>query len=196
MLSPDGKVLPTVPEEFWRLSGILVKTSGGFATSKLDFTINNGDAATAAVPARQMQTFFDTFLEAPAMLFLLVTIGVTLVAAVSILVGIYNSVQARRREIAILRSLGATRVKVLTLITGEATIIGIIGALLGAVAGHGLAALAGAALEARIGGGIAWWTIGPSEVVYLAGVVGLSCLAGIVPAMLAYRTSVAEHLSA
>ncbi|MEM7808404.1 MAG: ABC transporter permease [Planctomycetota bacterium] len=195
VLTPEGKVLPLVPEELWRISGILVGTRGGFATSKLDFAINNGDAATAARPGDQMGEFFETFLQPPARILLMVTAGVMLVAAVSILVGIYNSVQARRREVAILRSLGATRDKVLLLVAGEATLIGIIGAVVGMVGGHAMAAIAGELLRSRIGGGIAWWTVGPDELAYVGGVVILAMLAGIVPASLAYRTSVAEHLA-
>ena len=45
---------------------------------------------------------------------------VLLVAAVSITVAIYNTMNERRREIAIMRSLGARRVQILTIITGEA----------------------------------------------------------------------------
>ena len=47
---------------------------------------------------------------------LLIALLVTIVAGVGILVSIYNSVSARTREIAILRALGATRQRVLTLI--------------------------------------------------------------------------------
>jgi putative ABC transport system permease protein len=195
VMTPDGTVLPRVPEELWRLSGILARTTAPFRTSQLLFAINNNPRATAAIPATQMRLFYDTFIQTPLRLLLAVTVGVTIVAAVSILVGIYNSVQARRKEIAILRSLGATRAKVLLLVTAEALLIGVIGAIVGTVAGHALAALAGGYVAERMGEGISWWTVGSLEAAYVVGVVVLAGLAGLVPAMLAYQTPVSEHLA-
>ena len=52
-----------------------------------------------------------------------------MVAGVSILVSIYNSVVARKKEIAILRALGATRLRIVTLLCVEAGIIGLAGAI-------------------------------------------------------------------
>ena len=67
-----------------------------------------------------------------------ISLLVTIVAAASITVGIYNSVAARMREIAILRALGATKGRVLTLICVEAGMIGLFGGILGVLLGHAL----------------------------------------------------------
>ncbi len=196
VLTGEGRVIPDVPEALWRVSGVFVQTTGGgFAASALKFDLNNGDRATAAVPAEVMTAFYNTFLETPGILLMIVTAGVTFVAAISILVSIYNSVQARRREVAVLRSLGATRVKVLLLVTIEATLIGLVGAIAGAIVGHGIAAVASTYLADRLGGGIAWWSVGRLEVLYLLGVVLLAAVAGLVPALAAYRTPVAQNLT-
>ncbi len=191
----DGRVVPNTPPPLWGISGILVKTSGSIGAPAVQFGINNGNRATAAVPAEQMRIFFDTFLKGPTQLLLLVTALVTVVAAVSILVSIYNSVSARRREIAILRSLGATRNKVLALVTLEATIVGVVGAGIGFVLGHALAAGGSEMLRRQLGEGIDWWAVGPLELAYLAGVITLAFLAGLVPALKAYGTPVAQNLS-
>ena len=191
----DGTVMPAAPPALWRISGILVNAKSTFAASDLQFRINNGDVATAAFPAQQMRTFFDLFLKGPSLMFLGVTALVTVVAAMGILVSIYNSVSARRREVAILRSLGATRNKVLAVVTLEATIIGVAGAIVGFLLGHGAAAVVNGALQQRLGEGINPWSVGPWEVAYLAGVVGLAFLAGLVPALKAYGTPVAQNLS-
>jgi len=58
-----------------------------------------------------MKQFFDTFLKGTSLVLLVLAALVSVVAAVSILVSIYNSVSARLREIAIFRALGATRGK-------------------------------------------------------------------------------------
>lgn len=190
-----GLVYPTLPQEFWRSSAIFVNTPSGFASAQLAFDIDNRPEAMAANPASEMRIFFARFLEGPTQLLLMVTILVTIVAAISILVSIYNSVSARRREIAILRSLGATRRRVLALICLEAGFIGLAGALLGWLGGHGLAAVASEVLVRRLGEGISWWTVGGWEIMYLAAVVVLAVLAGLVPALKAYKTPVAQNLS-
>lgn len=189
-----GLVYPTLPQRLWRASAIFVDTPSGFATSKLAYDLDVRPDAMAASPATEMRVFFERFLEGPTQLLLLVTILVTVVAAVSILVSIYNSISARRREIAILRSLGATRTRVLALICLEAGLIGLAGALLGWLAGHALAAAASEALRQRLGEGIDWWSVDRWEAAYLAGVVVLATLAGLVPALKAYKTPVAQNL--
>jgi putative ABC transport system permease protein len=156
-------VYPTLPQRFWRASAIFVNTPSGFARERVMFDIDNRPEAMAASPANEMRVFFERFLEGPTQLLLMVTVLVSVVAAVSILVSIYNSVSARRREIAILRSLGATRTRVLTLICLEAGLIGAAGAVLGWIGGHGLAAVASEVLRRRLGEGIGWWTVGPRK---------------------------------
>ncbi len=190
-----GLVTPTLPQEQWRVSAILVATNGGPLGQQAAWRINNAPDAMAVSPGEEMRTFFETFLKGPSQLLLLVTALVSVVAGVGILVSIYNSVTARRREVAILRSLGATRRTVLSLITLEAALIGVSGAFLGWIGGHAIAVAASAFMERRFGEGIGGWSVGPLELLYLAGVVGVATLAGLLPALLAYRTPVAQHLS-
>jgi putative ABC transport system permease protein len=150
----------------------------------------------AVNPAETMRTFFQTFLAGSSIVLLLIAILVTIVAAVGILVSIYNAISARLREIAILRALGATRTKVLSLICIEAALIGLIGGLLGMLLGHGLAAGGSMFLQSVLGEGINWASWDKWEWLYLAGVVVISLLAGLAPAMKAYRTPVATNLVA
>jgi putative ABC transport system permease protein len=149
----------------------------------------------AVNPAAEMRDFFDTFLAPLRTLLVAVTILVGVVAAIGILVSIYNSVAARRREVAILRSLGATRRTVLLLVTLEAVVIGTVGAILGALTGHALAAGVSEGIRRQFGEGLAWWTVSPVELLYLVGVILLAALAGLVPALKAYGTPVAQHLT-
>jgi putative ABC transport system permease protein len=173
--------------------------------------------ALAVNPATVMRDFFKTFLAPVTLIMLGVSLLVTIVAAGSILVGIYNSVAARMREIAILRALGATRGKVLTLICVEAGLIGFIGGLGGLILGHLLAGIGSLITTSRLGESIAWTRIGwhitfenfftaaywqnpdqyfTNEPLYLVIVILIAVLAGLVPALKAYSTPVATNLSA
>ena len=195
---PDGTfhLMDALPDEAKEVSAILVKARAPYAATRLMYDINNGDVAQAVNPAGVMRTFFETFLKGPTYVLLAIAILVTVVAAVGILVSIYNSVAARLREIAILRALGATRARVLTQICLESGLIGLAGGVLGLVGGHALAYAANALFNDRLGQGIAWYRVSPVEFAYIGGVVVVAVLAGLVPAVKAYRTPVATNLVA
>jgi putative ABC transport system permease protein len=197
LLRPDGSINLLLPSDSWAASSILVRSRSGYAGQALMYAINRANMGAQAVnPASVMREFFDNFLSNSTTVLLIVAILVTLVAAIGILVSIYNSVVARLREIAIMRALGATRGKVLTIICLEATFIGIIGAGLGLIGGHALAAAGSAFTDRLLGSPINWIHMGADEWAYLAGAVVLAALAGLVPALKAYKTSVAENLVA
>jgi putative ABC transport system permease protein len=143
-----------------------------------------------------MRDFFNTFLKPSTQVLMIVVLVVVATAAVSILVSIYNAIANRTREIAIMRALGATRGKILTLICVEAGLIGLIGGVIGLVLGHGLGAIVSTFFERKMGTGINWLATSSTEWLYLIGVVVLSVLAGLVPGLKAYRTPVATNLVA
>jgi putative ABC transport system permease protein len=193
-LNPDKTFNLLVPQEMWEISAILVKTRGPWAADSLMYNINNGNEAMAVNPASVMRQFFDTFLAGPTLVLLVVALLVTVVAGVGILVSIYNSVSARLREIAILRALGATRSRVLLLICLESSLIGLIGGLLGILVGHVMAGIGSFYFDRYVGQGINWISTDRYEWIYLAAVVVLALIAGLVPAFKAYRTPVATNL--
>ena len=193
---PDtGVIHLKIPQDDWQVSGIFVSAASTALSAKTAWQIDHLGDAMAVSPAKEMGDFFAQFLAGPLQLFLAVTALVTVVAAVSILVSIYNSVSARRREIAVLRSLGATRRTILALICVEAGLIGLVGSVLGWLLGHLLAVGAGEVLRERLGEGINGLSVGWTEFAYLAGVIVLAVLAGLVPALKAYSTPVAQNLS-
>jgi putative ABC transport system permease protein len=196
-LREDDTIELLLPKEDWQVSAILVKARSSFAASNLIYYYKVIKPEAVAVnPATTMREFFETFLKNGALVMLMIAVLVSVVAAVGILVSIYNSVSARKREIAILRALGATRAKILTLLCAEAGLIGLLGAVLGWLVAHGGAGIGSAYLNRFLGERIVWLSFDRFEVLYLAGVVALAVLAGLVPALKAYRTPVATNLVA
>jgi putative ABC transport system permease protein len=195
-LNPDNTINLHLTPDKWKLSAILVRTRGGYQNQMLYWQTNNLPDAMAVIPAVTMREFFDNFLKGSTNLLLFIAALVSLVAAISILVSIYNSVSARRREIAILRALGATRYRILTLICLEAGLVGVLGGIGGVFTGHLLAAGGSFFLENLVGQGINWLATDPWEWLYLLVVILLATIAGLVPALKAYRTPVATHLVA
>lgn len=197
-LRPDGTIDLQLPVEDREVSAILVTSrgEGGFAGQALAYDLNLQPDVMAVNPASVMREFFDTFLSSSAKVLLLIALLVTIVAAASIMTTIYNSVSARRREIAILRALGATKARILGLICFEAALVGLLGGGLGFLFGHLLGAGGSIYMSQLVGEGINWTGVGSEEWLYLAAVVVLAAIAGLVPGMKAYRTPVATNLVA
>ena len=119
--------------------------------------------------------------------------AVVIVSGLGILVGLYNTIHGRRREIAILRALGARARHVFVVIVLEALLLVLAGGILGLVLGHfALAAAAPELLrEYAIRADIA---PGLRDVAVLGALLGLGLLAGLLPALRGLRTPVARNL--
>ncbi|MEM7229873.1 MAG: ABC transporter permease [Planctomycetota bacterium] len=115
-------------------------------------------------------------------------------SAFAIMLALYNSMASRRRQIAVLRVLGSSRPKIFGLVVTESAIIGLLGAAAGiilALIGGGLVA---AIMKSRLGLVISPELDPTITLTVAVGTVLLAALAGILPAIVAYRTSVARHL--
>ena len=179
-----------------QISAVLVKLRNPMSGQMLDTQYNRKDTRlTFAWPIGTVMSdllskisWFDRVLALVAYL-------VAVVAAGSILASIYNSMNERRRQIALLRALGARRAFVSTSIVLEAAAI----ACLGMIAAFALyaAITSGAAsiVRAQTGVVIDAWAFHPIMIWAPLGLVALAALVGLVPAMKAYRVDVAENLA-
>jgi putative ABC transport system permease protein len=125
----------------------------------------------------------------------LVAYLVALVAAGSVLASIYNSMNARRRDLAILRALGARRRTIFGAVLAEAACIGALGAAAGFVVYFGL--FAGVAQVIRAQTGVVLELGAGHPVLWMCplAMIAVCSLGGVVPALKAYHTPVAETLA-
>jgi putative ABC transport system permease protein len=108
---------------------------------------------------------------------------------------ILSGLNERRREMAILRSVGARPRHIFLLLMAESTLLGTFGAVSGALLLN-LAMLAGAPyLRASSGLYISAGTPGAIELLVVSAVMVTSMLLGLIPAWRAYRNSLADGLS-
>jgi putative ABC transport system permease protein len=185
-----------IPDEHKELSAVLLRLTSPQAGFSLANQVNRmGKEATLAWPVgATMAQLFDK-LGWMARLLELVAYLVVVVAAGSILASLYNTMNERQREFAVLRSLGARRATVFTVIVLEAEAV----ALLGCAGGYlvfGLI-LAGAASLVRERTGVVLdpWAWHPALLWTPVGMAGLGALAGLLPALRAYSTDVARTLA-
>ena len=108
---------------------------------------------------------------------------------------ILTTLNERRREMAILRSVGARPATILGLLTAEATLLIVLGVLTGIVLLY--AALLGLQpyIDRVYGLTIAIEPLKRSEWISLAGIVLAGILAGLLPAFRAYRLSLADGMT-
>jgi putative ABC transport system permease protein len=127
--------------------------------------------------------------------FLIVAVLVIIIGVMGVMVAIYNTMNERRRELAILRAIGAGRMTVLAWIVGEAAALCLAGGLLGLLLAHGLMWGVSGYVESISGLRIDPLHVLSIEFLILAVVALAGALAGLVPAAKAYRVDVARNLS-
>lgn len=186
------------PQTASDISAILIKLKAGSAIAgqRLSLMYNKqGSRMTFAWPIGQIMAqlfnkiaWVDRVLELVAYL-------VGCVATTSVLASIYNSMNERRREIAILRALGAQRSAIFSVIILEAAAIAGLGMLASFFLYSGIMMTVASIVRAQTGVVLDPSAFHPVMIWAPLGMVGLSALAGVVPAVKAYRTDVAENLS-
>ncbi len=94
-----------------------------------------------------------------------------------------------------MRALGASRATILGIVLLESCVLASLGGAAGIVGGHGVASLGASLLAARGGLVMNLFRISALEPAVFGSVILLGALAGLLPAVLAYRTDVAENLA-
>lgn len=161
----------------------------------LQTELNDGFQAQAVNPVAPMRRLLDNLVGNIKLALLYLTGLIIAVAGISIFVSIYNSMADRRREIAIMRALGARRQTVFSVILAESLLLCLGGGLAGLLLGHGLVLIAAPIVEARSGLLINPLAFEPIELIVVPVTMLLAGLIGFLPGLTAYRTDVAAALS-
>ncbi len=176
-------------------SVVNVRAQQGGSTTRLRDAIQAALGGGYSVRTRQ-QVADDQASDVTAFLgflrfFLLGFAGVTLFVGVFLILNTFSILVAQRtRELALLRSVGASRGQVLRSVLVEAVLVGLLAATLGLFAGLGIAALLRAVMQAARGVSLpdAGLTLPVAAIVasYLVGVV-VTVIAALLPALRASR---------
>ena len=125
---------------------------------------------------------------------LAVSAMVVVTALIGMMATIFSSLNERRREMAILRAMGARPVTILSMLVLEAMVMAAIGALLGLVFLYAGLLIAQPILDTTFG---LWLPIDAPTMREFWGLVGVVCagaIVSVVPALRAYRMSVADGM--
>ncbi len=184
-----------IPDEYKEVSAVMLKLRSGGSGASLDVEMNRqGTIRTLAWPiGKVMADLFYKIAWANQVLEFVAYL-VAIVAGAAILASIYNTMNERRREFAILRALGAKRSVVFTAIVAESATIAALGSLLGYVVYAVLLGVAASIVRAKAGVVLDVTAYHDALRLTPVGMTLLGALVGIVPAWKAYATDVATNL--
>jgi putative ABC transport system permease protein len=192
--APSGATASRGGERPLEITSLLIRYDSPIAAVQLPRLVNQESALQAASPA------FES-----ARLLSLVGVGIDTLrgfgllliatAGLSVFIALSNAMQERRYDLAVMRTLGASRRQLLTQPLLEGLLLAGGGALLGVLLGHAVAEIVGRLLPEAQSMGLSGrrWLFAELYVVLSALVVGL--VAALLPALQAYRTNLGAVLA-
>jgi putative ABC transport system permease protein len=187
-----GHETPPVQKE---VTSILLQCKSPIAANIIRGELQKGYQAQGVNPIVPMRQLMVDILGPIKQMLLVMTALIILVSGIGIFVSIYNSMAARRREIAIMRALGAQRMTVFSIILGESIILCLGGGLLGLLLGHGMVFVAAPYVEIRFGLLIDPLSFEMTELALFPALLFMAILVGVLPGMTAYQADVADSLN-
>ncbi|MFN7086902.1 MAG: ABC transporter permease [Burkholderiales bacterium] len=188
-----GAPAPT-GEDGRQITALLIQYATPLAVALLPRYINGNSEMQAASPA------YET-----ARLFGLIGVGVDVLrgfalvlifsAGLSVFIALYNALNERRYDLAVMRTLGASRGKLMRLMLFEGVLLAFVGAVLGIALGHALTEALGGMLQAARQAAVTGWIWVPAESWLIALALAVGVLAALLPAWGAYRTDLARTLA-
>ncbi len=191
-----SSIVPSVEadDSVREVTSLLIQYRNPLAVIQLPRFINGNSNLQAASPA------FET-----ARLFSILGVGVDVlrgfaivlifISGLSIFIALYNSLKERQYDLAIMRSMGASRSKLFITIVMEGSFLTLMGSMFGIILGHSVLWLFTIFVEQSQKAGITAAVFYTEEVYVLAGSLLLGILCSLMPAIQAYRTDIHKVLA-
>jgi len=189
-----ARIAELLPDDEKELTALLIQYSSPLAAAILPRYVNQNSAMQAASPAYETARLFSIIGVGVDVLrgFALVLI---LAAGLSVFIALYNALLERRYDLAVMRTLGASPVKLMALMLFEGAMLAGIGSVLGIVLGHVLTETLGVAFRAAKQVAVTGWAWVPEELWLIGLALAVGIFAALLPAWRAYRTDIAGTLA-
>ena len=190
----DTAIAPSSIGTEREITALLVQYRSPLAAVQLPRYINQRTNLQAASPPFEIARLFSLIGVGAEMLRALAYV-IVLIAALSIFIALYNALQERRLDLAIMRSLGASRITLFRQVVLEGLLITFLGSLLGLLLGHltlvGLIKLSGTSDSLTLSG----TRLLPEEGWLVLGSLVVGAVAALLPAIKAYKTNISDVLA-
>ena len=189
-------LVPTVAagDSTKELTALLLQYRSPMGAIQLPRYVNQQSSLQAASPAFETARLF-TILGTGVDALMILAYVLIAISALSIFIALYNSLKERRFDLAVMRTLGATRIKLVFTILAEGISLTLMGCLAGVVFGHGVVWGMAQAIEEIEKTGITGLMFYQEEWIILAGSLMLGMVCALLPAWQAYRTDISNILA-
>ncbi|WP_104385560.1 FtsX-like permease family protein [Sphingobacterium sp. HMA12] len=175
------------------ITAILIKYQSPAAIGILPKMIDQQTDMQAASPAMESTRLFSLLGVGIDSLAILAYV-IMLIAGLSVFINLYNALKQRKYDLAIMRTLGASKGKLFNIVLLEGLTITIVGGLVGLLLAH-LALYYISNQTSQSADFVEAFRLHPKELVFLLIACLIGILAALIPAVKAYRTSIAGTLS-
>lgn len=175
------------------ITALLVKYSSPAAIGVLPRLVNQSTHMQAASPAIESSRIFSLLGVGLDSLAILAYV-IMLIAALSVFISLYNALKDRKYDMAIMRTMGATKTKLFTLVVVEGLVITLIGGLFGLLMGHTILYYIGTQTS-QSADFIEAFRLYPNELLILSAAMALGIIAALIPAFKAYKTTISKTLA-
>ncbi len=178
------------------ITAFMVGLENRAQTFRVQRAINDysDEPMSAILPGATLAEFWRTISTVEQLLFV-ISGFVLIVGLLGMLTTILSTLNERRREIAVLRSIGARASHVISLILLETLLVVAAGCMAGVALLYGLLAIARPIVARRTGIDLAMTWLDPTQLSILAGVVLGAGLVALIPGIIAYRRSIQDGLA-
>ncbi len=177
------------------VTAVLLKLASPAMRFEFKERINKGYNAMAAIPINEIRKLYDQLLGVAKAVLLAIGYLVVVISSISILIGLYMAILQRKRDLAVMRALGASRGEIFGAVLIEAFWVTVLGLGAGWVLGTGVCMVLGSYLSHKVGFPVSSITFNADLVTAYSAVILMGLIAGILPAWQAYRADVAHDLA-
>ena len=177
-----------------QITSLLIRYSNPLAAAQFPRFVNDQTSMQAAAPAVEVTRLL-TLLGVGLNSIRFFAFVLILASVLGIFIALLNSMKERKYDLAIMRTLGGSRFKLFNHVIIEGAMISLAGGLLGIALGHiameGIGVLFAEAQQFAVTG----YVFLPEEIMILILALGIGIFSSLIPALLAYKTDIAETLS-
>lgn len=177
-----------------QITSMLIQYSNPLAATQFPRFVNENTSMQAAAPSTEIARLLN-LLGVGIDAIRIFAIVLIIASVIGIFIALLNSMKERKYDLAIMRTLGGSRYTVFSLIMLEGLIISLAGGLLGVGIGHAATELLGRLFSETQQFALTGFVFMPEEWSVLALVVLIGVISSIIPAIMAYKTDIAQTLS-
>ncbi|MDR1923745.1 MAG: ABC transporter permease [Planctomycetaceae bacterium] len=194
-IKPEGIAIDPNSPDFDPTAAMQDRAYVNIHATELPDTLDKTPDIQAVSPIREIAKLLENIVGNIQLVLIFMAVMVVIVAGIGMMVSIYNSMNERKQEIAVMRALGARRFTVMSIILLESILLSLGGGLIGVLIGHAMIGGVGPWISQNTGVVVHALNFHVTEFYLIPGLIILASIVGFLPAIVAYKQDVATSLA-